>query len=74
MSDNSGNVLKLVFFASRFFYISDIILQRLSLFSNSEINISVASLSSFYVFKDIVSTKQTFADVGEETPNIGELL
>ena len=44
-------------------HISDITLQRLSLISNSEISISVAPWSSFYVFKDILCTKQPFADV-----------
>ena len=46
-------------------YILDITLQRLSLFSNSELNISVAPWSSFYVFKDTLSTKQPIADVFE---------
>ena len=54
----------LLFFASSFLYISDITLQRLFLFSDSEINISVvAPWSSFYVFKEILCTKQPFADV-----------
>ena len=52
----------LLFFASPFLYISDITLQRLSLFSNSEINISVAPWSSFYALKTSC-TKQLFADV-----------
>ena len=44
-------------------HISDITLQRLFLISNSEISISVAPWSRFYVFKDILCTKQPFADV-----------
>ena len=52
----------MLFFASPFLCISDITLQ-LSLFSNSKINISVAPWSSFYAFKDILCTKQPFADV-----------
>ena len=52
-----------LFLASRFLYISDFILQRLSLFLNSEINISVVSWPNFYVFKDILRNKQPFADV-----------
>ena len=64
ISDNSGSLLKLAFFfASWFFHILEITLQRLSLFSNSEINISVVPWSSFYVFKDILCTRQPFADV-----------
>ena len=52
--------MKLAFFASLFLYISDITLQRLSLFSNSEIKISVALWSSFYAFKDILCTNQAW--------------
>ena len=44
-------------FASRCFCIIQT-LQRPSLFSNSEINISVAPWSSFYTFKEILCTKQ----------------
>ena len=55
--------MKVAFFASSFLYISDITLTKLSLFSNSEINISVAPWSSFYAFRGILCTKQPFADV-----------
>ena len=57
-SNNSGNLLKLAFFASPFLYISDITFQRVPLFSNSEVNISAAPWSSFYAFIDILSTNQ----------------
>ena len=50
-----------LFFGSLFLYISDITLQRLSLFLSSETNISLVLWSSFYVFKDC--TKQPFADL-----------
>ena len=52
--------MKVAFFASSFLYISDITLTKLSLFSNSEINISVAPWSSFYAFKDILCTNQAW--------------
>ena len=55
--------MKLPFFALQFLHILDITLQRLSLFLNSEINFSVAPWSSFYVFKDILYTKQPFTDI-----------
>ena len=50
--------MKFAICESLFLYNSDITLQRLSLFSNSEINISVAPWSSFYTFKEILCTKQ----------------
>ena len=41
-------------------YISGITLQRLPLFSNSEVNISAAPWSSFYAFIDILSINQAW--------------
>ena len=52
----------LIFFVSWLLYISDIALQKLSLFSNSEVNTPVTSWSSFYVFNDICA-REPFADI-----------
>ena len=60
-----GHVFRIAVFVY-FGYYKDFVISYLqipSLFSNSEINISVAFWSSFYAFKDILCTKQPFADV-----------
>ena len=52
----------LIFFVSWLLYISDIALQKLSLFSNSEVNTPVTSWSSFYVLNNICA-REPFADI-----------
>ena len=47
--------MRLAFYASRFFNISDITFQRLSSLSNYEINISVVPWSGFLVFNYIIN-------------------
>ena len=63
ISDNSGNLLKTCFFRIAVFVYFGRYIGKISLFSNSERNILVAPWSSFQVFKVILSTKQSPADV-----------